>query len=219
VFREWGRLAPEGVEVLPIQYPGRETRWREPVPSSVPELVKQLIPAILPLLDRPMILFGHSLGAVIAFEVARSLQAHGLREPARLVVSASGPPGERSDISGIYDLPDDALIARLRKLNGIPEEALAHQGFLELMLPVIRADLKLAGTYSHVPSAPLSCPLRALGGRSDPLVREPALARWAAHSSRFDGVQLLDGDHFYLRRHPPSVLKAVLHGLNSSHSP
>src|SRR6185503_6634544 len=142
-----------------------------------------------PLLDRPFVLFGHSLGALVAFELARALRRASLPQPVHLVVSSCEAPPLSPTVPPLHTQPDAALIARLQRLNGTSPALLAH--------PEFRKDLELIETYLFEPEPPLAVPLTAFGGLEDTVPRE-ALEGWRVHTARFGGARLFPGDHFYL---------------------
>lgn len=210
IFRDWSSIVPRGVEVLAAQYPGRERRWKEPLVTRMEALVPPLREELRTRGELPFVIFGHSMGALVAFELTRSLQAAGMPLPGHLFVSASAAPEGAFPRNRLAELDDASLIEALRKLNGIPEEALAAPGLMELMLPVLRADLELADTYRPREEAPLECALTAVGGLEDVSVPREALSGWARLSARPASVRMLRGDHFYLRRSQHDLLALLL---------
>ncbi|MFD9945743.1 thioesterase II family protein [Nonomuraea sp. NPDC059023] len=206
-FRLWHRGTP-GAEVRAVQYPGRADRSGEPFAESVALLAKQVAEAMTPLLDRPAVLFGHSLGALVAYESARELRTRG-RGVAALVVSGRHAAHERLAVSAHLG-SDDELAAELGRLGGSDPELLEDPVIRELVLPAVRNDYRLEETYRHRHDAPLDCPVLALVGADDPEVSAEQAARWAELTSGGFTLRTLPGDHFYLQDRREDVMRAVL---------
>jgi medium-chain acyl-[acyl-carrier-protein] hydrolase len=197
-FRGWPETLPPGVEVVALQLPGREGRIAEPAFRSLEPVVESLADATDGLLDVPFVLFGHSMGALLAFELARSLRRRDLALPAHLVVSGARAPHLPRRTRELHRLPDMALVAELRRLGGTPVEVLDHDGLLELVLPTLRADLTVCETYVYAPEPPLDCPVSAWRGRFDSDVDERELEVWAEHTSAGFDTRIFPGGHSYL---------------------
>ncbi|MFD8385636.1 thioesterase II family protein [Streptomyces sp. NPDC059679] len=198
-YRAWGAdLAGSGVEVWPVQLPGRENRRREPPVDDLGVLVQQLADAFGPCLGRtPYALFGHSLGALIAYEFARELRRRGLPEPVRLIASAHRAPSRPDLGAPMHDMPHAQFIERLREVGALPEQMLREPDLLDLLVPKFRADFALSERYRWEPGKALDCPLTVLGGRADTLP-EHELWAWETMTTGPFQVTLLQGDHFYL---------------------
>ncbi|MBB0244927.1 alpha/beta fold hydrolase [Streptomyces alkaliphilus] len=196
-FSTWTEdLAPD-VEVWAVQYPGRQDRFTDPFPADVEELAATAVESLLRLPDRPLVLFGHSLGALVAYETARLLERARGRSVAHLVVSGRRAP---SDFVGgdVHLLSDESVIAELTRLGGTDEIVLNSPELLRALLPAIRDDFRLAETYRHRPGAPLRCPVTAVIGTEDPEVSRDRALRWAEHTAGPFALEELPGDHFYL---------------------
>jgi medium-chain acyl-[acyl-carrier-protein] hydrolase len=172
-------------------------------------LVEAAAEALHPLLDRPFCLFGHSMGALVAFELARRLRAeHGLA-PTRLFVSGHGAP-QLPDLPTLrYDLPDDEFVAALAHLNGTPPEVFAEPELLELLLPLVRADCEVCDTYEYQAEAPFDFPISAFGGSDDAEVPLAVLEAWREHTTADLDVRLFPGGHFYLNEQRPQLLRVL----------
>ncbi len=215
LYRLWARGLPAGIEVWAAQLPGRETRLSEPPHRRMAPLIDSLVEAVAPAMDRPVVIFGHSLGALIAFELARALRRAGLPSPALLAVSGREEPTVPSRVPGIHEAPEATLISHLKGLQGTPAELLEDRELLELLLPVLRADFELLNTYAFTPAEPLGCSLVALGGARDPVVAPDALEGWAAHTTRFVGPRVFEGGHFYHLYRREEVLRSLMGELGA----
>jgi surfactin synthase thioesterase subunit len=185
--------------VCAVQLPGRESRLREPPVASIPGLVSALAPALSPLLDLPFAFFGHSMGAVLAAEVARALRAGGGPVPAHLIVSSRRPPHVPGPETPLHVLPDPEFVAELeRRYGGIPAEVKQHADLLALLLPAIRADVRALETHRPPPRPPLPCPISAFGGSDDRLAPREQLDAWRSETSAAFRVRVFPGGHFYL---------------------
>lgn len=198
-YRSWPEALPAEVEVCPIQLPGHESRLREPAFEKLGPLVDALVPELLPFLDRPFAFFGHSMGAMIGFEVARRLRAKGIGGPQQMFVSGRRAPQlppkyERQT----YDLPEAEFIEELGRLNGTPREVLEHPELLELVLPILRADFSICQTYAFTPGEPLNIPFNVLGGLEDEDVPRTSLEAWREQTNGPFKLHMLPGDHFFV---------------------
>jgi medium-chain acyl-[acyl-carrier-protein] hydrolase len=209
-YRPWvPRLAGDGVQVCPVQLPGRENRFGEPAYQRLEPLLEALVPALTPSLEKPFAFFGHSLGALIAFELARSLRSAGLPAPVHLFVSGRIAPQSRDPRPTLHDQPESALRAALAGLGGMPQAVLDHPALMALQLPLIRADLAVNETYRYVPGPPLDVPISAYGGNRDPKVGEDELRAWEDQAGGDFRARRLPGDHFFVQ----SSLSLLLHHL------
>ncbi|MEV4971873.1 thioesterase II family protein [Streptomyces scopuliridis] len=209
-FRGWAEGLPE-YEVHAVCYPGRAARLDEPLPTSLPRLAADVAEAVGPLLDRPVAFLGHSMGAVVAFEAARLLQArdHGI---AHLFASgARAPQLAHPEGSGAAGMDDDAIADALTALGGTDAELLADPDFRELILPYVCGDFRMFDAYAHRPGAALTCPVTAIAGDADPLVGAEDAAAWAEATEGPFTHHTVPGDHFYLTPRPPfRLIEAAL---------
>jgi surfactin synthase thioesterase subunit len=196
-FGGWAAALPGPVRTLAAQYPGRGPRFGEPAATELAELVEPLAAALAPL-PGPLLLVGHSLGALVGFELAWMLQLRG-RTPRGLLASAARAPGAPTLFGDRPDVPrNPELIDLLKRTGGLPAPVLASPDMLSLVLDPVRSDLELVERYRFGSvQRQLRCPIVAVGGRSDPLVPRPLLERWRDRGSGGVSVHLLDGDHFY----------------------
>ncbi|GHH30412.1 thioesterase II family protein [Streptomyces rubradiris] len=189
-------LAPE-VDVLAVQYPGRQDRHHEPSIDNLPELADRITDAVRLVDDRPLALFGHSMGALLAYEVALRLAADGLPAPSRLFVSGRRAPSRYRD-DRFHLSSDGDVLAHLRRLGGPGSTALDDPEIRAMALPLIRNDYRAVETYRHDPSAVLDCPVTVLTGDRDALVSPEEAHAWAGHTTGPTDVVTLPGGHFYL---------------------
>jgi medium-chain acyl-[acyl-carrier-protein] hydrolase len=212
MYRDWPASLGDDVEVVGVQLPGRETRMFEPPLDSVTSVVTPLVADIHEWLDRPFALFGHSMGALLAFELARVLQKRG-SPPLSLAVSAFRAPHRPGRRRRVVDLHDEELLAELGTFTTTRHTALAHADFARLILPTLRADIRMCEAHVWRRGAPLSCPILAFGGRHDHTVSRSALEDWARHTASDFQVRLFAGDHFYLDGSRHLVARSILKHL------
>jgi len=208
-FREWDTLAPRNVEIVAIQLPGREHRMREPPVSSFPDLIAGLIHSLIPCLDRPYVLFGHSLGALTAFEVARTLRTMPVRQPEALCVAARSAPQLAISRAPVDEYPTHKLIEVLQMYGGVSEEMLRDTALMQDLLPMIRADFRLVRNYGYEKQPPLAYPILALGGTADASCREADLRAWAAQTCHSFECRMFPGGHFFLRQHTAALVDVL----------
>jgi medium-chain acyl-[acyl-carrier-protein] hydrolase len=213
VFRDWSDGLPGDVEVCPIQFPGRGTRMVEPPYTRLSLLLEALGQALLPFLDKPFALFGHSLGSLVSFELARQICANRRVRPVRLFVSAGPAPQIPRRNSPIHDLPKKEFMAELRQLNGMPADLLGNQELMDIVLPSLRADFELFDSYRYLSGAPLNCPISAFGGLSDQRVSRDDLEAWRDQTAISFTIRMFPGDHFFLKSTQSLLLEAVSQGL------
>jgi medium-chain acyl-[acyl-carrier-protein] hydrolase len=209
IFRNWADELAPNLEVCAIQLPGRERRFSEPALRRLNEAVEILVPVLRPYLDLPFVFFGHSMGALIAYEVARGILKTVGAEPRALFVSGRWAPHLPSRKRNLHGLPQDELIAEVKALNGTPLEVFQHEELVELLTPILRSDLELVETYTEAGGPVLSCPVIAMGGRQDPDVTPDDLAAWRKVTTGMFKTMLFQGDHFYINGERASLLQAM----------
>jgi medium-chain acyl-[acyl-carrier-protein] hydrolase len=208
-FRTWPAALPASVEVRPVQLPGREGRFREPAHTRLVALAAALAEGLLDDLDRPFAFFGHSMGALVAFEVARQLRRRGAPAPAGLVVSGRPAPQLGPRAAPLHALPDDKFVAALAARGGLPEAVRQDPELLAVVLPALRADLVACETYAYMAEPPLDCPVTAYGGLQDPQAGWSDLQAWAQQTTARFGLRMFPGGHFFLHGAQPQVLAAL----------
>lgn len=209
IYHNWqSKLSPK-FEVCAIQLPGRETRLREPLFTELSPLVETLAKALLPYLDLPFIFFGHSMGALISFEVARLLSRKYSKSPKHLFVSGRRAPHVIKSGQLIHQLPDCLFIEKLRRYNGTPEAVLQNSELLSLFLPILRADFTINDTYIYTEDKPLDCPISAFGGLQDLGVSTDDITAWHYHTSSNFSMHMFPGDHFFLKNECDGLLSLL----------
>lgn len=199
-------LSPD-IDVLAAQYPGRQDRLREPCLRSIDDLADGLVTALEPLLDRPVAIFGHSLGATLGFEVALRLQQAG-RPPTALFASGRPAP-HRTRRERTYLASDAELVANMKTLGGTDAALLGDQDILDMVLPAIRADYTAVETYTYRPGPQLTCPVVALIGDRDPKVTREEADAWRERTGGDFELVVYPGAHFYLNDHVPDILRRI----------
>lgn len=212
-FRTWSDVLPPDIEVQAIQLPGREWRLKEEPYRSVFPLVQELATVLEDRFDAPFAFFGHSLGALISFELARELRRRGLELPERLFLSAHRAPHLPKELPDIHDGPDEEFYEGLRRLEGTPDELLANDELMQLLLPVLRADFAIAETYQCTPEAPLACAMSVFGGLGDELTGRDKLQPWADYTTGDFKLRMIPGGHFFVEESRDLILRALFQDL------
>lgn len=216
IFRSWPAGLSALVEVCPVKLPGRGARMMEPPFTELTPMVQAVSQALAPYLDKPFAFFGHSMGALIGFECARQVnKTYGL-EPLHLFVSGRCSP-QTVKATPIDERPDSEFLDLLRDYNGTPKEVLADSELLDLVLPVMRADLALCRSYVYMPAPAGKFPITAFGGLTDPHVSRNCLEGWREHTTGPFRLRMLPGDHFFLDMSRSLLLEAISKELESDY--
>ncbi|WP_044379236.1 thioesterase II family protein [Streptomyces cyaneogriseus] len=221
-YRPWTAMLAPDVDVMPVVLPGRDSRYGEPQVTDLMELAEAAAEGLRPILSDqeqpvPYAFFGHSMGAVLAYETARLLDA-AHHPPALLVVSGSAPPHRAAGAArSCHTLPDQEFLAEVVRLGGVPHAALDEPELIEVMLPALRADFTAAETYVHTTGDPLDCPLAVYAGDADSSVNRGQLAEWD-RVTRLRPVRhrVFPGDHFYLDGARRPLLRALRDDLQEA---
>jgi len=216
IYQSWAEHLPSTIQIVPVELPGRGRRLKAPLVTSIPALIDELLSAIPPFLDAPFAFFGHSMGAVIAYELARGLQRRSRSKLQHLFVSGRRAP-QIPDTDPIrHDLPRKELIKELHQINGTPEEALENRELMDIMIPILRADFQMIQTYKYLDDAPLACPITAYGGLEDDESPVELLYPWADQTCSNFNLRMLPGNHFFIRSSQSALLEllaAELHNI------
>ena len=214
-YRHWSKHLPDGVEVAAMQLPGQQARAMEKPYQQLAPLVAEITRVIEPLLDVPFALFGHSLGALLTYELACTVRERFALSPAMLFVSGWRAPHVPSPFPPIHHLPDSQFIEELnRRYDGIPPALLEEKDLLRLMLPGLKASITLCETYRPAKRTPLACPISAFGGRNDSMVSCADIETWRELTSAEFKVTTFAGNHFYIEDARDALLRSVAEDLS-----
>jgi len=212
-YRTWPDGLPPEVEVCPIQLPGREDRLREPLYTHISPLVHNLAEVLEGFSEVPYAFFGHSVGALVAFELAKLLRRENRNGPACLFVSARRAPQISEPGPTIHNLPEDEFKNELRRFDGTPEAVLKHPELMEIFLPILRADFALLETYEYTSENRLDCPITAFGGLQDAKTTQEELAAWSKQTKGKFRLQQFPGGHFFLHDAQPQLFQTIAQDL------
>jgi medium-chain acyl-[acyl-carrier-protein] hydrolase len=215
MFRPWlGALPPE-IEVCPMQLPGRENRLRELLYQQFSQLVEAMAEALRPYFTLPFAFFGHSMGALLSFGLARHLRRQNEALPVHLFLSAYRAPQIPNLESPLHLLPEAAFVKKLLSFNGTNPEVLANEELRKFLLPIMRADFAVCETFHYTPEEPLACPITVFGGLQDNRVQQEALLAWREQTSSAFAQRMLPGGHFYFQQQQTrlQLLQAIAQDL------
>jgi medium-chain acyl-[acyl-carrier-protein] hydrolase len=210
VYRTWQSSFPDGIEVCCVQLPGRESRFAEPLFTKMDPLVEALAEALVSALDRPFAFFGHSMGGLIAYELAKLLRHEYQMTPNHLFVSACHAPEIPDPTPHWHSLSDQELMAELRTLTSFPREALEHAELMQIMLPKIRADSAVTETYIYRPAEPFHFPLTAFASEQDEMIPREAIEPWRNHTRAAFDLVLVDGHHMFVQERSQQIIRVIL---------
>ena len=212
-YFSWSKYLPADIELCPIRLPGRESRLKERPFSSLDPLVDELASALLPYLNKPFAIFGHSMGALISFELLKRLEGRYSSASTHLFVSSRRAAHLPDPDPPVHQLKDSDLVAAVQsRYNGIPQVVLQNEDLLQLLLPMLRADFTLLGTYQYQ-GGKLACPITAFGGQQDSQVTQADLAAWRGLTSSSFRLRIFQGGHFYLQNAQSALLQAIVSDL------
>lgn len=216
-FKSWADELPadiqEETELWSVRLPGRESMRNDHVFTELSPLLAALTPPITSLLTEPYAFFGHSMGALVSFELACALRSQGITGPVHMVVSGHRAPQIPDRKPPIHHLPDPEILAKLRRLGGTPEEVLLNEELMEMYLPLLRADFTVCETYEYEPREPLACSVTAFGGTDDPQVSAEDLGAWRARTNGPFSLHMFPGGHFFLQSAQSLILRVLAEDL------
>jgi len=193
----WIRRLPSTIALERVELPGRVPDAAEAPQTCIENVMPGLWRKLADRLDRPFALYGHSLGALVAYEFARCARAHGFGSPLALFVSGRRAPQCPLTLNSLYDLPEPELMERLAEFGGTPDGVIRNATWRRYLLPALRADLEMSDRYEHRPDAPLDCPIFAFRGRADSIASEAEIHAWGAQSTGHFAAETLPGGHFF----------------------
>ena len=200
MYRDWGQVLPNFVEVCAVKLPGREGRLQESPYYQLPRLIEQLSLALRSWLDLPFAIFGHSLGALLGFEFARWIQHNQRVEPIHLFVSGCRAPQKPNPHPSLHRLPDREFLDRVcQQYRGIPTVVLREPELLDVVLPALRADFVLVDTYKYRPTSPFHCRISSYGGTNDSTVSETDLEAWREQTLGTFNSEMFTGSHLFIQ--------------------
>ena len=215
MYHAWAGYLP-GIETCLVHLPGRDKRIKETLQTRLLPLIEQLTNALIPHLDKPFAFFGHSMGALIAFETARLLRRHQGSQPIQLFISARRPPHKVDPYANLYRLPEQEFIDRTEDLFGaLPTVVKQDQEVLDLFISIMRSDFTMLGTYLYMQEPPLNCPISAFGGIQDHSISEYDLKAWCEQTTSSFDLQMFPGDHFFVQSSRNELLVHIQKTLSS----
>lgn len=215
VYRQWPQLMPPDVEMCALQLPGRESRPSERPFTRLTDAVEMVAEVLQPYLDVPYALYGHSMGGLLSFELARNMRRQHRPGPVHLFASGRRAPHLPDPRPYMHTMTDDPFIAEItRRFGGIPAEVLREPDLMALLLPMLRADVEMVETYQHVPEAALECPITVLGGREDTEARFEELIAWRQHTNLGFQTEILPGNHFFIQSAQKQIVETVFRQLS-----
>ncbi|BAZ70381.1 MAG: thioesterase II family protein [Pelatocladus maniniholoensis HA4357-MV3] len=214
IFRGWSNHLLPTVEICAIELPGRGMRIKLPSFTQLEPLVTELASVFKPNLNKPFAFFGHSMGGLVSFELARLLRKQYGVKPSHLFVSARSAPQIVDTKPPIHSLPDAEFIEELRHLNGTPEALLENDELMQLFMPILRADFAVLETYIYTQQTPLDCPITAFGGLQDQEVSYDQIKAWQEQTSASFSLHMLSGNHFFLHSCQSFLLEIIYQKIN-----
>jgi surfactin synthase thioesterase subunit len=214
-FSDWSAFLPTGIEVLPVQLPGRENRLIEPPVTSMPRLIAELIEAFSSYLDLPFVFFGHSMGALIAFELARELRRVHLPSPRWIFISGHPAPHMPRRRPYISHLTPTEFTRALCEYFNFDPSLLESQDIMDFILPALRADYELVESYAYVDDYPFQLPFSVFGGSKDPETTEEELLAWKRHTTGPFRIGIFSGDHFFIKTCRQAFLDQIAPDLST----
>jgi medium-chain acyl-[acyl-carrier-protein] hydrolase len=215
-YSPWVKALAPNIEVYPVQLPGRENRLMERRFTCFAELIEALAEALRPHFTLPFAFFGHSMGALISFGLARYLRQEGRPEPEHLFLSAYHAP-QIPHKERLHQNSDAELISKVLELNGTQPGVLENPELRQLLLPIFRADFAVCETYVYMPEEPLNIPLTVFGGQQDRRVSQGELEAWREHTYHTFTLHMLPGDHFFWRSNPQPVWQVISQSPGARH--
>ena len=215
IYRDWSNKLPQSIEVHAFQFPGHGTRLNEPLFKRVEPLVETTAQELMPYLEGSFAFFGHSMGAIISFELAHLLRRENKPAPSHLFLSGRPCAHLTKKEAPTYDLPDPEFLEELHRMGGTSKAVLEHPELMSVLSPILRADLELCQTYECEPRPPLDCPITVFGGLRDEDVSREQLEGWRDYTTSSFAVRMFPGNHFYLHSAAHVLLRTIAQDLRN----
>lgn len=204
-YYPWSKKTRD-MDFLGVQLPGRENRFNEELITHLPTLLNNIITEIKPLINKPYVLFGHSMGGLIAFELAKLIREQALPLPEHLYISAFRAPNMPNFNRAMHNLSDEDFVSELSTYGGLPSEIISNTELLDFFLPILRADFLLTEFYEYKESQPLSIPITTFSGKNDCIVKSGNMSDWRYQTNKSFRHIEYDGDHFFVNNHMESII-------------
>jgi len=217
-FLPWEELLPPQIELVAIQAPGRANRLDESLLTSVIDVAEQIATAIPSMLDRPYLTYGHSMGSIVSFELLHLLKVRSLPLPRRYFAAARQAPHLPRRIAPFYDYPLPEFITELKRFGGTPDAVLENAELMEMLVPMLRTELRAAYAYRRNPEIKLECDVSVFGGARDEIVLPEELPGWQEHFLERMDFRLFDSGHFFMEDHKEQVVGAICEAVGLSPS-
>ena len=215
IYSQWSRHLPREVEKIGVVLPGREMRLSEKSFTDVRDLANALADGLEDYFDKPFAFFGHSMGALISFELCRELRRRGKPLPIKIFVAGHRAPQIPDREAPFFDLPDDQFIEKIRELEGTPQGVLENEELMAFFVPILKADMTLCDTYTYREEEPISCPILVLGGYKDEQALQTELIAWRSQTTAAFRVQMFSGGHFFIHDVRDQILQLLTHELTA----
>lgn len=212
-FRSWANYIPAQIELCAVEIPGRGQRLGETLHRRLLPLVQELAQGIHDELNKPFAIFGHSMGALLGFELTHYLKKQYDLQPVHLFLSGRGAPHLPDRDAPIHQLSEAEFVNEIKKFNGTPKAVLENSELMQLMIPILRADFEVCETYQFIEKPPLPLPLTIFGGLNDPGANREELQAWQKHTTSEFNLRMFPGDHFYLLNQHQTLIQAMLRDI------
>jgi len=215
VYNSWSNSLPDTIELQAVQLPGRESRYNEPKFTDIHETAKALADSIKPYLDRPYGLFGYSMGALVAFELMRELRRRGEPLPIQLFIAAMRAPQTPPNCPSLTHLPNDSFLEKMRHYYDPPQDAWNLPELLEIILPTLRADMKMCEGYVYNLEPPFACPIHVFAGQGDRSSPPASVREWRQQTTEDFNMDVFDGTHFFINTALDDLQRALISRLEN----
>ncbi len=213
IYHKWAACLPPNVEMWNMRLPGRESRLRDPLFYRLPPLIESIAETLIPHLDVPYLLFGHSLGSLISFELTRYIRGPGSPMPLHLILSGHRAPHRPPLMPPIHQAGDEQFLTQVKAMGGTPDAVFENEEIVELMLPPLRADFTVCENYRFLEDKPLDIPINVFGSDQDCHAHEADILAWEQHTTGTFKSKMFHGNHFYFQNDPEPLLSSINQSL------